>query len=106
MPPKRTLVGGTDSRAKRPKTGDGANSLVYERAPDMFNKGMGILRRVLPPYAKLSTVATLENANRARQNPPVAVLQEMIHTSKEALTTGTSVVYWMRMEDMRSTSPF
>jgi hypothetical protein len=101
MPPKRTLVGGTDSRAKRPKTG-----LVYERASDRFNKGIGVLRCVLLSYVKLSTVATLENGNRVRQNPPVALLQEEIRIAKKgAVTTGTSVVYWMRMEDMRSTSP-
>lgn len=50
-------------------------------------------------------VATLENSNRARENPPVAALQEVIREAKrQRVVTGSSIVYWMRMQDMRSTS--
>jgi hypothetical protein len=47
-------------------------------------------------------VATFENADRVRQNPPVAQLQKLMREVKTGPAhVGTSVIYWMRMQDMR-----
>jgi hypothetical protein len=57
-----------------------------ERVEDMYNK-----------------IASFENANRVRQDPPVAKLQQAIQDAKKETVKdpGRCVVYWMRMQDMR-----
>lgn len=57
----------------------------HKRAPDMYYR-----------------VASLENANRARETPPVSLLQQAVREAKqESPSGGDAAVYWMRMEDMR-----
>lgn len=49
-------------------------------------------------------IATAENAARVDANPPLGLLQDAIADHKSELKNvakGDSVVYWMRMEDMR-----
>ncbi|QRW16282.1 deoxyribodipyrimidine photo-lyase [Rhizoctonia solani] len=49
-------------------------------------------------------IATAENAARVDDDPPLAKLQNAISEHKDELKTvskGDSVIYWMRMEDMR-----
>lgn len=48
-------------------------------------------------------IATFENANRVRQDPPVAQLQDLIRDAKRENITdpGRCTIYWMRMQDMR-----
>ncbi|CAG8585406.1 10581_t:CDS:2 [Acaulospora colombiana] len=78
MPPKRRLENETLPQPKRVRSDDGG-------ALEMYNK-----------------IATFENADRVRQDPPVPRLQEAIRRAKkEQPAVGSSVVYWMRMEDMR-----
>ncbi|KAG8834885.1 hypothetical protein FRC17_006630 [Serendipita sp. 399] len=79
MPPKRRLESTTTSPRKRPRSAE-------QPVQNMYNK-----------------IATLENANRVRQNPPVRILQAAVEEVKQQQLTdaGSSVVYWMRMEDMR-----
>ncbi|KAG8821515.1 hypothetical protein FRC19_007680 [Serendipita sp. 401] len=80
MPPKRSLEEGALPPLKRSKS-------TKQRLPNMYNK-----------------IATFENANRVRENPPVITLQNAVEEAKMLQPTnpGGSVVYWMRMEDMRS----
>lgn len=47
-------------------------------------------------------IATKENAARVDASPPVFQLLEAVHTAVKPVK-GDCVVYWMRMEDMRST---
>jgi len=80
---KRTLENGAAAlpAAKRIKS-----PARKERVEDMYNK-----------------IATFENANRVRQDPPVAKLQQTIRDAKKEAVEdpGRCVVYWMRMQDMR-----
>jgi deoxyribodipyrimidine photo-lyase len=46
-------------------------------------------------------VATAEDAARVDANPPLGQLVRLLEQSKKA-EKGECVVYWMRMEDMRS----
>ncbi|CCO28156.1 deoxyribodipyrimidine photo-lyase [Rhizoctonia solani AG-1 IB] len=49
-------------------------------------------------------IATFDNAARVDGNPPLGKLQNAISEHKDELKTtskGDSVIYWMRMEDMR-----
>ncbi|PVF94744.1 hypothetical protein CPB86DRAFT_867531 [Serendipita vermifera] len=78
MPPKRRLENGTLPHPKKVKTSNGDTSGMHY------------------------TVATFEDAERVREDPPVPRLQEAIRQAKkEQPAVGSSVVYWMRMEDMR-----
>ncbi|KAG8772396.1 hypothetical protein FRC15_002759 [Serendipita sp. 397] len=79
MPPKRSFEEGALPPLKRSKS-------TKQRLPNMYNK-----------------IATFENANRVRENPPVITLQNAVEEAKMQQPTnpGGSVVYWMRMEDMR-----
>lgn len=47
-------------------------------------------------------VATAENAAAVDKNPPLLKLRDAIKLNVEPKTTGSAVVYWMRMEDLRS----
>jgi hypothetical protein len=51
-------------------------------------------------------IASLDNAIAANKNPPVAQLQNALKSVKtpDTVDPGACVVYWMRMEDLRSTS--
>jgi hypothetical protein len=51
-------------------------------------------------------IASLDNATAANKNPPVAQLQNALKSVKtpDTVNPGACVVYWMRMEDLRSTS--
>lgn len=49
-------------------------------------------------------MATAEAAALADQDPPLDQLMRLLKERKE-VEKGESVVYWMRMEDVRSTFP-
>ncbi len=49
-------------------------------------------------------VATAEDAARADQDPPLEQLIRLLKQEKKRVEKGESVVYWMRMEDVRSSS--
>ena len=51
-------------------------------------------------------IASLDNATAANKNPPVAQLQNALESVKapDTVDPGACVVYWMRMEDLRSMS--
>jgi len=53
-------------------------------------------------------IASLDNATTVNKNPPVAQLQNALKSVKapDTLEPGACIVYWMRMEDLRSASPF
>jgi deoxyribodipyrimidine photo-lyase len=53
-------------------------------------------------------IASLDNATAANKNPPVAQLQNALKSVKtpDTVDSGSCVVYWMRMEDLRSMSSF
>ena len=51
-------------------------------------------------------VATAEDAARADADPPLNQLLRLLGEGKQVVEKGESVVYWMRMEDMRSGSSF
>lgn len=83
-PLKRPLENGAAAlpTAKRIKSSE-----TKERVEDMYNK-----------------IATFENASRVREDPPVAKLQQAIRDARkeQVADPGKCVVYWMRMQDMRS----
>ena len=58
------------------------------------------------PMKVYNRIASLDNATAANKNPPVAQLQNALKSIKtpDTVDTGACVVYWMRMEDLRSTS--
>lgn len=60
--------------------------------------------------AKLITtegkVATAEDAARADADPPLNQLMRALGEPKKDVEKGQCVVYWMRMEDMRSELSF
>lgn len=47
-------------------------------------------------------VATVEDAARADEDPPLDQLMRVLKNNKGKVEKGESVVYWMRMEDVRS----
>lgn len=51
-------------------------------------------------------IASLDSATTANKNPPVAELQNVLKGVKapDTVDPGACVVYWMRMEDLRSAS--
>lgn len=49
-------------------------------------------------------IATAENAAKADKNPPFVQLTQCMNSTLKTAGGGESVVYWMRMEDMRCTS--
>jgi len=53
-------------------------------------------------------IASLENATAVNKHPPVAQVQDALKNVKTPNTVnpGACVVYWMRMEDLRSTSSY
>lgn len=77
------------------ETGERAASPSPKRA-----KTSDTHRRVEDRYIK---IATFENANRVREDPPVIRLQQAVRDAKAEKVTdpGRCVVYWMRMQDMR-----
>lgn len=78
MPPKRKLDVSSLSPSKKPRRQAQDIDLYYR-------------------------IATFENASRVLKNPPVAQLQAaMVAARADEQSVGSSVVYWMRMEDMRS----
>lgn len=47
-------------------------------------------------------MATAEDAARVDENPPLDILMDMQKSKdKKEAAKGESVVYWMRMEDLR-----
>lgn len=58
------------------------------------------------PKKVYNGIASLDNAIAANKNPPVAQLQNALKSIKtpDTVEPGACVVYWMRMEDLRSTS--
>lgn len=75
---------GEDSPSKKLETGK-----ENKHAPKVYNR-----------------IASLDNAAAANKNPPVAQLQHALKSVKtpDTVDPGACVVYWMRMEDLRSTS--
>ena len=53
--------------------------------------------------ARYNKIATAENAASVDKNPPLQILLNAVADFKNDEEKGDSVVYWMRMEDMRST---
>ena len=53
-----------------------------------------------PLYNK---VATAENAAAVDKNPPLWILLDVMQNGLKNVKKGESVVYWMRMEDLRGT---
>lgn len=49
-------------------------------------------------------MATVEDAARVDRDPPLVQLNELMKERVTNTEKGESVVYWMRMEDMRSES--
>lgn len=49
-------------------------------------------------------IATAEDAARVDADPPLDQLMRLLKDDTPKTEKGDSVVYWMRMEDMRSTS--
>ena len=47
-------------------------------------------------------IATVENAKAVDENPPLDILLNAMKNGLKNPGKGSSVVYWMRMEDMRS----
>ena len=47
-------------------------------------------------------IATAEDAARVDEDPPLDQLLRVLEEKKETVEKGESVVYWMRMEDIRS----
>lgn len=52
---------------------------------------------------RYNKIATTENAASVDKNPPLQILLDAVADFKNDEEKGDSVVYWMRMEDMRST---
>ena len=48
-------------------------------------------------------IANAEVAAKADEDPPLDQLMRLLKDGKKEATKGESVVYWMRMEDMRGT---
>ncbi len=48
-------------------------------------------------------IATAHNAAAVDAHPPLQTLLDAAHRSAHESDTGSAVVYWMRMQDMRST---
>ena len=53
-----------------------------------------------------SKIATAENAAAVDENPPLWILLDAVKTGPSNLKRGDSIVYWMRMEDMRGSLDF
>lgn len=68
----------------------------------------GIENKTAPKVYNRNRIASLHNATAANKNPPVAQLQNALKGVKtpDTVNIGACVVYWMRMEDLRSTSSF
>ena len=49
-------------------------------------------------------MATAEVAAKVDEDPPLDQLTRLLNESKKDVDKGESVVYWMRMEDLRSES--
>ena len=47
-------------------------------------------------------IATAENAAKVDAHPPVFQLLDAVHDKVKKATKGDCVVYWMRLQDMRS----
>ena len=47
-------------------------------------------------------IATAEDAARADRDPPLDRLIRLINEDKKVVEKGESVIYWMRLEDVRS----
>lgn len=47
-------------------------------------------------------IATYENAKAVDENPPLDILLNAVEHGIKKPEKGESVVYWMRMEDLRS----
>lgn len=78
MPPKRQASQVFGSSSKKPK--------LNAKLPNMYYR-----------------IATFENASRVSDDPPVARLQAAVRAAaSDEEPVGSSVVYWMRMEDLRS----
>lgn len=65
-----------------------------------------IENKTAPKVYNGNRIASLHNATAANKNPPVAQLQNALKGVKtpDTVNIGACVVYWMRMEDLRSTS--
>jgi deoxyribodipyrimidine photo-lyase len=53
-------------------------------------------------FAVEGKVATVEDAARADEDPPLDQLIRVMKNNKGKVEKGESIVYWMRMEDVRS----
>lgn len=53
---------------------------------------------------KYIKVASAENAAKVDKTPPLGVLLKSVAENTTNVAKGESVVYWMRMEDLRSMS--
>ena len=49
-------------------------------------------------------IANAENAAKVDKNPPFVQVTQCMNSTLKTVGGGESVVYWMRMEDMRCTS--
>jgi deoxyribodipyrimidine photo-lyase len=50
-------------------------------------------------------VASAENAAAVDHDPPLQILRDAVLNNDDPKDPGSAVVYWMRMEDLRSTYP-
>ena len=85
-----------NAKRQRDSDGEGPLSSILETGKD----------HKPTPKKGYNRIASLDNATAANKNPPVAQLQNALKSVKtpDTVDPGACVVYWMRMEDLRSTS--
>lgn len=83
----------TTTMSKRPRSGSVASSTVPTHKKS---------RLVSTPSFNPNKVATAENAAAVVSDPPLPILLTAVQNAIKAPKTGQSIVYWMRMADLRS----
>ena len=75
-------------------------------AEDSHENGSDVKRERKDTMNMYNKIATFENAKAVDENPPLDILLNAVKDGIKKPKKGGSVVYWMRMEDMRSTECF
>jgi deoxyribodipyrimidine photo-lyase len=82
--------------SKRPRSGSAANSTAVDVPTNKKS------RLVSTPSFNPNKVATAENAAAVVSDPPLPILLKAVQDAINNPKTGQSIVYWMRMADLRS----
>lgn len=85
--------------------------LTMSKRPRSLSPNLG--RSMSPPTKKTredtkflpNRIASAEAAAKVDRDPPLHKLMDLQNSGVKNVTKGDSIVYWMRIEDLRSASP-